>query len=88
MSTLTQRPAWRRLAEHHQQLQGVSLKELFAQDAGRGERLTAEGGGLFLDYSKNRVTDETLRLLIGLAEDCGLRQRVDAMFRGEKINRS
>ncbi|HEU0168145.1 MAG TPA: glucose-6-phosphate isomerase [Chloroflexota bacterium] len=88
MSALTQRPAWRRLAEHHQQLRGTTLKELFAQDGGRGERLTVEGGGLFLDYSKNRVTDETLRLLIALAGECGLRQRIDAMFGGEKINRS
>ena len=88
MSTLTQRPAWSRLAEHHQQVKGTTLKELFAQDPGRGERLTAEGGGLFLDYSKNRVTAETIRLLMQLAEECGLRQRIDAMFRGEKINRS
>ena len=62
------------------------LRELFADDPGRGERLTAEAAGLFLDYSKNRVTDETLKLLVQLAEESGLRERIDAMFRGEKIN--
>src|SRR5207245_1646781 len=65
---------------------GVHLRELFAQDPKRGDRLTAEGAGLFLDYSKNRVNDETLRLLVALAEDAGLAARRDAMFNGEKIN--
>ncbi len=62
------------------------LRELFADDPGRGERLTVEAAGLYLDYSKNRVTDETLKLLVQLAEESGLRERIDAMFRGEKIN--
>ena len=84
--SLTRRPAWQALQAHHQQIKGVHLRDLFAQDPKRGERLTAEGAGLFLDYSKNRVTDETLRLLVALAEDAGLAARRDAMFRGEKIN--
>ena len=83
---LTRRPAWTALAEHHQQIRGVHLRELFARDAGRGERLTAEACGIYLDYSKNRITDDTLRLLDGLAEACGLRGRIDAMFRGDRIN--
>ncbi|TMQ21744.1 MAG: glucose-6-phosphate isomerase [Candidatus Rokuibacteriota bacterium] len=86
MSTLTSRPAWQALQTHHQQLKDVHLRTLFAQDPRRGERLTAEGVGLFLDYSKNRVTDETLRLLVALAADAGVAARRDAMFRGEKIN--
>ncbi len=83
---LTQRPAWRALAAHHRRIRDAPLRQLFADDPGRGERLTAEAAGLYLDYSKHRVTDETLRLLVGLAEDCGLRERIDAMFRGERIN--
>ena len=83
---LTARPAWKALAAHHQQIQAVHLRQLFAQDPKRGERLTAEAAGLFLDYSKNRVTDETLALLVRLAEESGLRARIDAMFAGEKIN--
>ena len=67
-------------------MRGTTLRELFAADPQRGERLTAEGAGVFLDYSKNRVTDETLRLLVQLATESGLRERIDAMFRGEKIN--
>jgi len=86
VSTLTSRPAWQALQTHHQQLKDVHLRTLFAQDPRRGERLTAEGVGLFLDYSKNRVTDETLRLLVALAADAGVAARRDAMFRGEKIN--
>jgi glucose-6-phosphate isomerase len=78
--------AWRALEAHHQQVQGLHLRRLFADDPGRGERLVAEGAGVYLDYSKNRVTDETLRLLLRLAETRGLRARIDAMFRGEKIN--
>ena len=70
----------------HQKMRDLHLRQLFADDPGRGERLTAEAAGLFLDYSKNRVTDETLRLLVQLAEESGLRARIDAMFRGEKIN--
>jgi glucose-6-phosphate isomerase len=87
MSTLlSERPAWKALEAHYQQIQGKHLKQLFAEDPWRGERFTAETGGIFLDYSKNRITDETLKLLIQLAEESGLRARIDAMFRGEKIN--
>ena len=86
MSTLISRPAWQALQTHHQQIKDVHLRALFAQDPRRGERLTAEGAGLFLDYSKHRVTDETLRLLVALAGDAGVAARRDAMFRGEKIN--
>jgi glucose-6-phosphate isomerase len=85
-SPLPQRPSWAALRAHAQSLRDVHLRQLFGDDPGRGERLTAEGAGLFLDYSKNRVTDETLRLLLQLAEESGLRGRIDAMFRGEKIN--
>jgi glucose-6-phosphate isomerase len=83
---LRQRPAWKALEQHHSEIAGRHLRELFAEDPGRGERLTAEAAGLYLDYSKNRVTDETLRLLIQLAEESGLEQRRDAMFAGERIN--
>jgi glucose-6-phosphate isomerase len=83
---LRQRPAWKALAENYAKIKDVHLRRLFAEDPQRGERLTAEGVGVFLDYSKNRVTDETLRLLVRLAEECNLRGRIDAMFRGDKIN--
>jgi glucose-6-phosphate isomerase len=83
---LRQRPAWKALEQHHSEIAGRRLRELFAEDPGRGERLTAEAAGLYLDYSKNRVTDETLRLLLQLAEESGLEQRRDAMFAGERIN--
>ncbi len=83
---LTERAEWRALAEHWAQLEHRHLRELFAADPSRGERLVADAAGLHLDYSKNRVTDETLRLLLALAEACAVRQRIDAMFRGEKIN--
>ncbi len=83
---LTSRPAWKGLEAHYRQVRNLHLRQLFADDPARGERLTAEAVGLYLDYSKNRVTDETLRLLLQLAEECGLRARIDAMFRGEKIN--
>jgi glucose-6-phosphate isomerase len=86
VQALNMRPAWKSLAAHHRQVRDRHLRELFAADAKRGERLTAEAVGLFLDYSKNRVTDETLGLLVQLAEECGLRARIDAMFRGDKIN--
>ncbi len=85
-SPLTERPSWRALTAHHREIAGTSLRELFAADPARGERLTAEAVGLYLDYSKHRVTDETLRLLLALAEESGLRGRIDAMFGGEKIN--
>src|SRR5271166_6507338 len=83
---LPERKSWQALKRHHQEIAGVPLRELFADDPQRGERLTAEAAGLYLDYSKNRVTDETLRLLVQLAEESGLRARIDAMFRGDKIN--
>lgn len=84
--SLTESPSWKALQAHYKKLRRVHLRQLFAKDPKRGERLTAEAVGIFLDYSKNRITDETLNLLIHLAEECGLRGRIDAMFRGEKIN--
>jgi glucose-6-phosphate isomerase len=86
MAPLTERPAWKALEAHYQQVRELHLRKLFGDDPGRGERMTAEAVGLYLDYSKNRLTDETLKLLLQLAEACGLRARIDAMFRGEKIN--
>jgi glucose-6-phosphate isomerase len=83
---LRQRPAWKALEQHHSEIAGRHLRELFAEDPGRGERLSAAAAGLYLDYSKNRVTDETLRLLVRLAEECGVEERRDAMFAGERIN--
>src|SRR5271169_3220295 len=83
---LTQRKAWKALQAHHTKVKELHLRQLFAEDLKRGERMTAEAAGLFLDYSKNRITDETLKLLIQLAEESGLRDRIEAMFRGEKIN--
>ena len=84
--TLTQRPEWKALQAHYQQVKGLHLRKLFADDAKRGERFDRRGGRPLLDYSKHRITDETLPLLVELAEACGLRERIDAMFRGEKIN--
>jgi glucose-6-phosphate isomerase len=84
--SLTSRKAWRALKEHFEQIRGVRLRELFAEDSKRGERMTIEAAGLFLDYSKNRVTDDSLKLLVQLAEESGLKQRTEAMFTGEKIN--
>ena len=86
IQSLTGRPGWKALESHHQKVRELHLRQLFADDPKRGERLTTEAVGLYLDYSKNRVTDETLKLLFQLAEECGLRDRIDAMFRGEKIN--
>ncbi|HTS16851.1 MAG TPA: glucose-6-phosphate isomerase [Verrucomicrobiae bacterium] len=83
---LTQRQAWGDLAAHHKKAGKLHIRELFAKDAKRGERFTAEAAGLFLDYSKNRITDKALKLLGQLAKESGLRERIDAMFRGEKIN--
>lgn len=83
---LTARPTWQALAEHHRAIGGLHLRQLFTEDPARGERLTAEAAGIYLDHSKHRVTDETLRLLVRLAEEAGLRDRIDAMFRGERIN--
>ncbi len=78
--------AWRALKDHYAAIRGLHLRDLFADDPGRGERMTAEAAGVFFDYSKNRINDETLKLLIELAEQSGLRPKIDAMFRGEKIN--
>jgi glucose-6-phosphate isomerase len=86
IQSLTGRPGWKALESHHQKVRELHLRQLFADDPKRGERLTTEAVGLYLDYSKNRVTDETLKLLFQLAEESGLRDRIDAMFRGEKIN--
>src|ERR1700722_5010750 len=84
--SLTGRSGWKALESHHQKVRELHLRQLFADDPKRGERFTTEAAGLFLDYSKNRVTDETLKLLFQLAEESGLRERIDAMFRGKKIN--
>src|SRR6266478_2362688 len=83
---LTQRPAWKALSAHYQIISKLHMRKFFADDPKRGERMTAEAVGLYLDYSKNRVNDETLKLLLQLAEESDLRGRIDAMFRGEKIN--
>jgi glucose-6-phosphate isomerase len=82
------RPSWALLKKHHQKIKRVRLKQLFTKDRERGERLVVEAAGLYLDYSKNRITDETLALLFQLAQESGLRDRIDAMFRGDKINTS
>jgi glucose-6-phosphate isomerase len=84
--TLTQRPAWQALERHYRKIKEVHLRQLFATDPQRGERLAMDDIGIYFDYSKHRITDETLRLLITLAEECRLRDRIDAMFRGDKIN--
>jgi glucose-6-phosphate isomerase len=86
MLPLTARASWKALQAHHEQIRTLHLRTLFADDKTRGERLTAEAAGIYLDYSKNRVTDETLALLRRLAEESGLRERINAMFRGDKIN--
>jgi glucose-6-phosphate isomerase len=86
VAALRKRPAWTALEAHYQKIKGLHLRQLFAEDAKRGERLTAEAIGIHLDYSKNRITDETLKLLLQLAGQSGLRERMDAMFRGDKIN--
>ena len=83
---LRQLPAWKALERHYDQLRGVHLRELFAGDPTRGERLAAEGAGLYLDFSKNRITDETVGLLVQLAVETGLAERMEAMFRGDRIN--
>jgi glucose-6-phosphate isomerase len=86
IAPLTERKAWKALEAHHKNVRDLHLRKLFADDPKRGERMTVEAVGLYLDYSKNRITDETLKLLLQLAEESGLRGRIDAMFRGEKIN--
>jgi len=86
IAPLSMRPAWRALQGHHERVGEVHLRDLFARDRTRGERLTADGAGLFLDYSKNRITAETLALLVALAEESGLKEHTEAMFRGDRIN--
>ena len=83
---LSERPAWNALKAHHRSIAGAELRGLFAEDPKRGERLALEAAGVYLDYSKNRLTEETLGLLVQLAEESGLRERIDAMFRGDAIN--
>jgi glucose-6-phosphate isomerase len=84
--SLTQLPAWQALESHFEKMREVLLRRLFADDAERAGRFTVEAAGLYFDYSKHRVTEETMALLVRLAEECGLRERIDAMFRGERIN--
>ncbi|TVR37907.1 MAG: glucose-6-phosphate isomerase [Nitriliruptor sp.] len=86
VTSITKRPAWQQLAAHHEEIGGVHLRTLFAEDPGRGERLNVEALGLYMDYSKHRVTDETLRLLGALVEQSELPSRIEAMFRGDRIN--
>jgi len=86
LQPLTQRAAWKALETHHEEIKTTPLRSLFSDDPQRADRFTIEAAGLFLDYSKNRITDETRKLLIQLAQESGLRERIDAMFRGEKIN--
>jgi glucose-6-phosphate isomerase len=86
IAPLNERRTWKRLEDHYQQVRELHLRKLFTDDPARGERMTVEAVGLYLDYSKNRITGETLELLLRLAEDCGLRGRIEAMFRGDKIN--
>src|SRR3989442_15159988 len=86
MLPVTARQSWKALQAHRERIRELHLRTLFADDAARGERLTAEAAGIFLDYSKNRVTDETLALLRRLAEESDLQERIEAMFRGDKIN--
>ncbi|MHB6904736.1 glucose-6-phosphate isomerase [Streptomyces sp. DB-54] len=87
-TALRERSAWKALADHYSEIAGRHLRELFAADPGRGERMAAEATGLYLDYSKNRITDETLRLLLRLAEESRLREHIDQMFAGDRINAS
>jgi len=86
LEPVTKRKAWKALQVHHEKIHALHLRELFAKDPNRGERMTMEAAGIFLDYSKNRITSETIKLLIQLAEESGLRAQIDAMFRGDKIN--
>ncbi|RPI11755.1 MAG: glucose-6-phosphate isomerase, partial [Acidobacteriales bacterium] len=86
MAPLNTRAAWKALEAHYQKVRELHLRKLFVDDATRGERMAVEAVGIYFDYSKHRITDETLALLLQLAEESGLRDRIDAMFRGEKIN--
>src|SRR6476620_11547263 len=79
-------PAWKALAQHYESLRNVHLRQLFAEDPQRSDRFAVEVAGLYLDYSKNRITVETIRLLIRLAEECGLGELIEAMFQGKRIN--
>src|SRR5690242_14327658 len=83
---LAKRTAWKALESHYRKVRNLHLRDLFAHDRTRGERMAAEAAGIYLDYSKNRITDQTIKLLLQLAEESGLQARIDAMFRGEKIN--
>ncbi len=85
-SSLTERPAWKALQVHFEEIKTLHLRQMFSEDPGRGERMTAEASGIYLDYSKNRITGETAGLLLQLAAECGLRERIDAMFSGARIN--
>src|SRR5215470_9787497 len=84
--SLTEHPAWKALEGHYDAIRNLHLRKLFADDPKRGESMTSEAAGIYLDYSKNRITEQTLKLLLDLADAVGLRERIDAMFRGEKIN--
>src|SRR3954465_5117321 len=86
MNSLTNRPAWKALQAHFHKIQNIHLRQVFADDPKRGQRMTVEAAGLYFDYSKNRITDETLKLLLQLASESDLRGRIDAMFSGQKIN--
>ena len=86
IAPLVQLSAWKALQSHHEKIRELHIRKLFADDPMRGERMTVEAVGIYFDYSKNHITDETKRLLLQLAEESGLRSRIDAMFRGEKIN--
>ena len=86
LEPLTKRKAWKAIHAHYNDIRRFHLRDLFADDPQRGERLTAEAAGIYLDYSKNRITQETIKILVQLAEESGLRQRIDAMFHGDKIN--
>ncbi|HTT75619.1 MAG TPA: hypothetical protein VMF50_06510, partial [Candidatus Binataceae bacterium] len=87
-SSLIERPAWKALQGHYEKIHSAHLRTLFAEDPKRGEHFTAEAAGLYFDYSKHRISAETVQLLLALAEESGLRARIDAMFRGDKINRT
>jgi glucose-6-phosphate isomerase len=86
VTPVTERAAWKALQAHYQEVRELHLRDLFASDSNRGERFAAEAAGIYLDYSKNRITEKTLELLIQLADESGLRSRIDAMFRGDKVN--
>ena len=86
MPSHSETQVWQALKAHYEEIKGAHLRQLFADDPTRAERFTAEGAGLFLDYSKNRITAKTIQLLLQLAKECGVEARRDAMFRGEKIN--